>query len=47
MRVKLAVAEAGVTWQQPEVCHCSPGEDVPGSRDPGSGRLPGLLGGEG
>ena len=37
-------AEANMTLQQPEVCLCSPGEVVPGSRDPGTGglhRLPG------
>ena len=37
-------AEAGVTLQQPEACR-SPGEVVPGSRDPGSGGLHRLLGG--
>ena len=41
------VAEAGMMLQQPEACpNCSPGEDVPGSRDPGSGGLHRLLGGE-
>ena len=32
-----AAAEASMTLRQPEVCLCSPGEVVPGSRDPGSG----------
>ena len=40
MRGEPAVAEAGVTLQQPEAHHvCSPREVVPGSWDPGSGRL--------
>ena len=32
-------AEASVTLHQPEARACSPGEVVPGSRDPGSGGL--------
>ena len=34
MRGKPAAAEAGVALQQLEVCLCSPGEVVPGSRGP-------------
>ena len=41
-----AVAEGGVTLQQPEASMCSPGEVVPVSWDPGSGALHRLLGGE-
>ena len=39
-------AEAGVMLQQPEVHHVFSQEVVPGSRDPGSGGLHRLLGGE-
>ena len=46
MRGKPAVAEASVTFQQPEEHHVFSQDVVPGSRDPGSGRLPRLLEGE-
>ena len=50
MRGKPAVAEGSVTLQELEArhvfSHCSPREVVPGSRDPGSDRLPRLPGGE-
>ena len=45
MRGKPVAAEASMTLQQPEAL-CSPGEVVPGSRDPDSGRLHRLPGGE-
>ena len=45
MRGEPAAAEAGVLLHQPEVAVCSPGEVVPGSRDPGSGGLHRLPGG--
>ena len=44
MRGKPVVAEARVTLQQPEVCRVF--SWVPGSWDPGSGRLHRLPGGE-
>ena len=44
MRGKPAAAEAGMTLLQPEAVR-SPGEVVPGSRDPGSGGLHRLPGG--
>ena len=43
MRGKTSAAEASMTLQQPEA---HPREVVPGSRDPGSGGLHRLLGGE-
>ena len=46
MRGEPVAAEAGVTLQQPEASVRSPGEVVPGSRDPGSGGLHRLPGGE-
>ena len=47
MQGEPVAAEAGVMLQQPEVRHmCSPREVVSGSRDPGSGRLHRLPGGE-
>ena len=46
MRGEPAVAEADVTLHQPEAAVCSPREAVPGSRDPGSGGLHRLPGGE-
>ena len=46
MRGEPAAAEASVTFQQPEA-HCVfSREVVPGSRDPGSGALHRLPGGE-
>ena len=41
-----AAAEAGVTLHQPEAPCVFSGEVVPGSRDPGSGRLHRIPGGE-
>ena len=41
-----AAAEAGMTLHHPRRAVCSPGEVDPGSRDPGSGGLHGLPGGE-
>ena len=38
------VTEAGMMLQQPKHTVCSPGAVVPTSQDPGSGRLPRLLG---
>ena len=46
MRGEPAMAEAGVTLQQPEVRHVFSREVVPGSQDPGSGGLHRLPGGE-
>ena len=46
MQSEPAAAEANMTLQQLEACMRSPGEVVPGSRDPGSGGLHRLLGGE-
>ena len=46
MRGKPVVAEASVTLHQPEACHAFSQEVVPGSRDPGSGGLHRLPGGE-
>ena len=46
MQGEPAAAEASITLQQPEVCCVSPRVVVPGSRDPGSGRLHSLPGGE-
>ena len=46
MQGEPVAAETGVTLHQPEVCMCSPREVVPGSWDPGSGRLHRLPGGE-
>ena len=46
MRGEPAVAEAGMTLHQPEARRAFFWEVVPGSRDPGSGRLHTLLGGE-
>ena len=46
MQGEPAVAAAGMTLQQPEAHRASPGEVVPGSRDPGSGGLHRLPGGE-
>ena len=46
MRGEPAAAEAGMTFQQLRRAVCSPREVVPGSRDPGSGRLHRLPGGE-
>ena len=46
MRGEPAAAEAGMTLHQPEATVHSPGEVVPGSRDPGSGGLHRLPGGE-
>ena len=43
---KPAVAEASVMLQQPEECHVFSLDAVPGSRDPGSGGLHRLPGGE-
>ena len=45
MRGEAAVAEAGMTLQQRRTM-CSPGDFVPASRDPGSGGLHRLPGGE-
>ena len=41
-----AVAEPGLTLHQPEACLVFSWGSVPGSREPGSGRLHRLLGGE-
>ena len=46
MRGKPAAAEASMTLQQPEVHHVFTRDVVPGLRDPGSGGLYRLLGGE-
>ena len=46
MRGEPAAAEAGVTLQQPEVHRVFSQEVIPGSRDPGSGGLHRLPGGE-
>ena len=46
MRGEPVVAEAGVMLQQPEVLRVFSREVVPGSRDPGSGGLHRLPGGE-
>ena len=46
MRDKLAATEASMMWQQPEARRVFSGEVVPGSRDPGSGGLHRLPGGE-
>ena len=45
MREKPAVAEAGMTLQQPEARRAFSCKVVPGSRDPGSGELHRLPGG--
>ena len=45
VRGETAAAEASMMLQQPEAV-CSPREVVPGSGDPGSGRLHSLPGGE-
>ena len=45
MRDKPAAAAAGMMLHQPKTRVCSPGEVVPGSRDPGGGRLHRLPGG--
>ena len=46
MQGKPVVAAAGVTLHQPEVRHVFPGEVFPVLRDPGSGGLHRLCGGE-
>ena len=46
MRGEPAAAEAGVTLQQPEARRAFSRGSFPGSRDPGSGRLHRLPGGE-
>ena len=46
MRGQPAGAEAVLTLQQPGVCCVFFGEVFPASRDPGSGSLHSLLGGE-
>ena len=46
MRDEPVVAEAGVSVKQPLACLVFSQEVVPGSRDPGSGRLHRIPGGE-
>ena len=46
MRGEPAMAEASLKLPQPEECQVLPGEVVPGSQDPGSGRLHRLLDGK-
>ena len=46
MWVEPEAAEAGMTLQQQRRAVCSPKEVVPGSREPGSGGLHRLPGGE-